>query len=38
MTWVGDRLFTAGLHGFITEWDLRTLQPKVSGIVQRRID
>jgi len=23
------RLFSAGLDGFITEWNLRTLQPKV---------
>lgn len=28
LCWVGKRLFSAGLHGFITEWDLRTLQPK----------
>lgn len=24
------RLFSAALDGFITEWDLRTLQPKVG--------
>lgn len=29
--WIGDdRLFSAGLNGRIVEWDLFTLQPKVS--------
>jgi outer membrane protein assembly factor BamB len=28
-----DRLFTAGMHGYITEWDLDTLLPKnTSGV------
>jgi WD40 repeat protein len=28
IAWIGDRLFTAGLHGVVTEWDLNTRLPK----------
>eukprot|EP00124_Ichthyophonus_hoferi_P004736 Ihof_evm1s562 gene=Ihof_evmTU1s562 len=28
VAWCGDRLFSAGLHGQITEWNLHSLQPK----------
>lgn len=28
------RLFSAGLDGFVTEWDLLTLQPKVSSVLE----
>jgi WD40 repeat protein len=27
--WIGDRLYSAGLHSYITEWDFTTLSPKV---------
>ncbi|XP_048576519.1 U3 small nucleolar RNA-associated protein 4 homolog isoform X2 [Nematostella vectensis] len=30
LVWCGSRLFTAGLHGEITEWDLNKLVPKLS--------
>jgi hypothetical protein len=28
--WLEDRFYTSGLHGYITEWDLETLSPKVK--------
>ncbi len=27
--WIGNRLYSAGLHSYITEWDFSTLSPKV---------
>jgi hypothetical protein len=29
LTWCGDRLFSAGTHGQVTEWDLDTLSPRL---------
>ena len=30
LCWVGERLFSAGLNGEITEYDLEALRPKYS--------